>query len=94
MEKTVDNATKLIRGIIALIVIGLVGALIAFNPLVSGVVGGLVATSDLHARASNEVNERIYSTACVRYKDASTWDRWTNPGYWKLGWCEDYIDRM
>jgi hypothetical protein len=94
MVKAAENFTKLIRGIIALIFVGVIGALIIFNPIVSGVIGGFVATSNLHARAADEVNERIYTTACVLYKKADTWDRWTNPRFWKMGWCEDYLDRM
>ncbi|MNL78361.1 hypothetical protein D3C87_2047220 [compost metagenome] len=71
-----------------------VGALIVFNPIVSGVVGGLVATSSLQQRAVDEVREGAYMTVCQSYKGATTWERWTTPVYWKFGWCEDYLDRM
>lgn len=94
MEKAVENTSKLIGGVIGLIVIGLIGALIVFNPLVSGVVGGMFATSDLRSKAEAEVNERIYKDTCVRYKEASVFDRWTSPTLWKMGWCQDYLDRM
>ncbi|MBY3151218.1 hypothetical protein HFO56_02230 [Rhizobium laguerreae] len=94
MEKAVNDVTKLIRGIIALGVIAAAGALIAFNPIASGVVGGFVANSNLQARAVDEVNERNFQTACVVYKEASTWQRWTTPMGWSDSWCEDYLHRM
>jgi hypothetical protein len=58
------------------------------------IVAGLYFDMDLQRRASAEVEERIYTTACVRYKKADTWSRWTNPGLWKMGWCDKFIDRM
>ncbi|WP_429819129.1 hypothetical protein [Ensifer sp. B1-9] len=58
------------------------------------IVAGMIATNDLQHRAVVEVQERIFVTACTSYKEATTWERWTTPVYWKFGWCEDYLHRM
>jgi hypothetical protein len=94
MAQVIDGTTKLIRGLIALGLICALGALILFNPLISGVVGGLAANSSLQANAVDEVNEKVFRTACVVYKNASTWERWTTPMGWSDRWCEKYLDRM
>lgn len=56
--------------------------------------GGIIANRDLHARAVAEANEHDFRDACVSYKEASTWQRWTTPMGWSDSWCEDYLHRM
>ncbi|MGH0214436.1 hypothetical protein NKY66_11030 [Sinorhizobium meliloti] len=75
---------------------GLQGTVVlGFFALVSApLVAGGIAMNDLQEKAVIEVNERIFATACIRYKDASTWERWTTPLGWKFGWCDEYLHRM
>jgi hypothetical protein len=58
------------------------------------VLAGLYFDRSLDHRAVDEVQERIYTTACVRYKKASEWERRTAPTFAKLAWCEKYVDRI
>ncbi|WP_173995725.1 hypothetical protein [Agrobacterium tumefaciens] len=75
-------------------VILVMGAFIAFNPITTSVVAGAIKMNEIQNRAVMEVQERAFQDVCIRYKDATKWERWTTPNFWELGWCEDYLDRM
>lgn len=38
--------------------------------------------------------ESVFRNVCPAYAEASTWERWTNGHYRKIGWCEDYLHRL
>ncbi|WP_173995723.1 hypothetical protein [Agrobacterium tumefaciens] len=81
---------NLIRGLLSLAVIGL----LIFNPVTLGIVGGIFAGQGLQDRARDGVRAQVYKTSCAQYKEATTWERWTSYYGWKMGWCEEYLDRM
>lgn len=68
--------------------------LVFFALLSMPVVAGIYHTEAVRNTSASEVQDRIYATTCGRYKDMTTWDRWTTSTGWKMGWCGKYLDRM
>jgi hypothetical protein len=94
VSKATVSLSHLLRGVATLAAVGAFGAFLVFNPIVSSIIGGMVAGNALQARAEDEVRERSFRTSCALYKKATTWERWSTPIHWSDSWCEDYIGRM
>ncbi len=88
------DASKLIRGIIALIAAALVVGVIALNPITLGVAGGVLWSRSYNKSLGDAYAERNFERVCPEYKAASTWDRWFDQNLRLIGWCDDYIDRL
>lgn len=49
---------------------------------------------DIDQKWTSATDEKIFHNVCPAYKNASMWDRWTDPYIRKIGWCADYVDRL
>lgn len=58
------------------------------------IVGFGIATSDMRGKDLKELRDKLYTTSCLEYKEASTFERWTTYDHWQMGWCADYVERM
>ncbi|RVH69235.1 hypothetical protein CN198_14345 [Sinorhizobium meliloti] len=69
-------------------------SLLAFNPITMGVVGGVQWRNDFNASLAKAYADRNFRGECPRYKEASTWERWTDVRVSNLRWCKPYLDRI
>nr|WP_250807702.1 hypothetical protein [Neorhizobium tomejilense] len=88
------DSTKNSNGLIRLIGLAVLGVALICNPISLGVITGVVQTMNFQSEGRDAVREEVFMTSCLRYKDATTWERWTTYSHWKMGWCANYIDRM
>lgn len=58
------------------------------------VLAGVVVSQAFWNEGRDAVREDVFATSCVQYKAASKLERWTTYYGWKMGWCEDYLDRV
>jgi hypothetical protein len=89
---TTENAIQ--RLVSSLVFLGIIGSLVVFNPLVQGVVGGILWHRDFQRATLVEYYESSFTEICPSYRDASTWDRWFDSTINRRSWCEDYLARL
>jgi len=77
-----------------LTILGIFGWLVISNPIVSGVIGGVMWAWNADRESVNIWQEANFERVCPEYKAASTWDRWMDSNLGLIDWCDDYIDRL
>jgi hypothetical protein len=82
------------RGLVASAILVAIGALIVTNPIVLGVVGGVLRSRGVDASMVRAYHERNFHRECQVYKDASTWERLFDTRVSSVRWCKGYLDRL
>lgn len=69
-------------------------AFLICNPISASVAGGVLWQLNYNKSMRNAYAERNFREECPVYKQASTWERWTDDRVSSISWCKDYLDRI